>query len=276
MPESLCPVSLGDWLHLCYLAQVPYVPGKQVASVAVEHLLWFDSGPKHATAINDAIRKAHQAHALSDKTSMLRWDACSPQGLKDEMSKENNHVSSQAPTDRVDYLMHLHPSADSRFYSIASEYPRERMDIWLRPWISALYHLGYPVEYRAFVEHGKVIGISSYYPQRVLRYNAAEILLVKSYTERLISYVQPPLEWHHVLVPERLLKGVHFTADFLVTEESKVLFLEGGPPFGMGAHPCCFEDQEIEGLALKPAKPYRRPPTTEELLEEFEKRKQLS
>ena len=44
---------------------------------------------------------------------------------------------------------------------------------------------------------------------------------------------------------------MHFTADFLVTP-NEVLFLEGGPPSFMGAHPCCFENRldRIEGVAL--------------------------
>ena len=30
-----------------------------------------------------------------------------------------------------------------------------------------------------------------------------------------------------------------------------MLFLEGGPPAELGAHPCCFAGDEIEGVALK-------------------------
>ena len=41
-----------------------------------------------------------------------------------------------------------------------------------------------------------------------------------------------------------------FTADFVVGKDGKVLFLEGGPPYGLGAHPCCFEGRDIEGIAL--------------------------
>ena len=35
--------------------------------------------------------------------------------------------------------------------------------------------------------------------------------------------------------------GVHFTADFIATAEG-ILFLEGGPPHELGAHPCCFRE----------------------------------
>jgi len=43
-----------------------------------------------------------------------------------------------------------------------------------------------------------------------------------------------------------------FTADFVVTEDDEVLFLEGGPPHTAlwGAHPCCFVPGNVEGVAL--------------------------
>ena len=45
--------------------------------------------------------------------------------------------------------------------------------------------------------------------------------------------------------------GVHFTADFIVTGKDEILFLEGGPPHELGAHPCCFQPGEIQGVALE-------------------------
>ncbi len=45
--------------------------------------------------------------------------------------------------------------------------------------------------------------------------------------------------------------GVHFTADFIVTSKDEILFLEGGPPHELGAHPCCFQPGEIQGVALE-------------------------
>lgn len=46
------------------------------------------------------------------------------------------------------------------------------------------------------------------------------------------------------------------TLDFLLTHEGQLLFIEGGPGFGYGAHPCCFYDsgtqtvKPIVGLCL--------------------------
>ena len=44
---------------------------------------------------------------------------------------------------------------------------------------------------------------------------------------------------------------VHFTADFVMTEDEGVMLLEGGPPHFAGAHPCCFKQRgAIKGMAL--------------------------
>ena len=40
------------------------------------------------------------------------------------------------------------------------------------------------------------------------------------------------------------------TADFTATAEG-MLFLEGGPPHELGAHPCCFREGRISGVALE-------------------------
>ncbi len=45
------------------------------------------------------------------------------------------------------------------------------------------------------------------------------------------------------------LDKVSATLDFLVSSEGEVLFLEAGPPFGAGAHPCSVMEQPITGYA---------------------------
>ena len=123
------------------------------------------------------------------------------------------------------------------------EYPRETIPVWQRPWVEKLILDGYPVEYRAFVRDGHVAGVSNYYPQRPLRRMQRHLGKVVNMTLELIRNVEPPFLWHET--PLRLTSGldpdgVHFTADFLVDKYDRVLFLEGGPPHELGAHPCCF------------------------------------
>ena len=74
---------------------------------------------------------------------------------------------------------------------------------------------------------------------------------MREQTERLIQAVRTPFQWH--LKPslrELDQDGVHFTADFIATAEG-ILLLEGGPPHELGAHPCCFQEGQISGVALE-------------------------
>ena len=144
---------------------------------------------------------------------------------------------------------------DVRAYDIIFDYPRESVPVWQRPWVRPMMELGYPVEYRAFVRDGELRGISSYYPQRPLSKYPEHLDEVREATERLTAHARPPFLWHTTTMldgTELDLAGVHFTADFLVSEYGEVLFLEGGPPCELGAHPCCFRPGEIEGIALDP------------------------
>lgn len=52
--------------------------------------------------------------------------------------------------------------------------------------------------------------------------------------------------------------GVHGTADFIATSDG-ILFLEGGPPHFMGAHPCCFPAGATTGVALENAQERQAP-----------------
>ena len=135
---------------------------------------------------------------------------------------------------------------------------------WIRD--RMIMSAGYPVEYRAFVANGRVAGISNYYPQRPLRKRQDEIDAVNALASRLATalaetrrqVVWPmPLPGHpEGAEAEKAEPGtaerVHFTADFVITEDEGAMLLEGGPPHFGGAHPCCFEHREaIEGVALE-------------------------
>jgi hypothetical protein len=37
-----------------------------------------------------------------------------------------------------------------------------------------------------------------------------------------------------------------FTADFCLAPDGRLIFLEGGPPWGQGAHPCCFDPEKLK------------------------------
>ena len=61
---------------------------------------------------------------------------------------------------------------------------------------------GYPVEYRAYVEDGKLLGISNYYPQRPLPHVPEHIKAVSEMTQRFIAAAPTPFLCRIVQVGE--------------------------------------------------------------------------
>ena len=240
--ENFCPISLGDWLNLCRSAEVPHVPAAQVTQVQREDYLHFDTEGEHRARLGQ-VWKAIQS-ARKDN-HMMRLDCCADGELKYRMSRgDSGGFQPEFGAIILD---------DMRSYDMVSEYPRENIPIWQRPWAETQVIDGYPVEYRAYVRDGKLQGISSYYPHRPLPRFPEHLKAVKNCTERLIQNAQTPFLWHHTLMFQDNpidRAGIHFTADFLVTTQGETLFLEGGPPHELGAHMCCFRPGEIEGVAL--------------------------
>ena len=205
---------------------------------------------------------------------MLRWDCCASGNLKLALS-EGTPLTEIPP--RVRNALPI----DMRLLDILVDWPRIELPVLKRPWLTnPLVVDGYPVEYRAFVEDGEIAGISSYYPQRPLRRNDRELAAVRKMTEALIATVETPFEWlksadadlrtsevihgmagklKNAPTPKKPRidpNGIHFSADFIATNSPEgVLFLEGGPPHFMGAHPCCFEPGKVRGIALTPGTP---------------------
>ena len=241
--SRFCPVSLADWIRVCESAGVPYVPATKVAEMLKEDYLRFDTEGEHVGRLVEVIRKVEEAVAESDGPVMARMDFCSSLTIK-------YRLGSGSPEHRAEFA--LLKLDDPRAFDIMSEYPREAIPVFIRPWVDALVVDDYPVEYRAFVRGGALIGISSYYPQRPLRHSKKELGAVREMTLRLLEAVEAPFEWHRPMFGDGGLdlSGVHFTTDFMVTADGSAVFLEGGPPHEMGAHPCCFAAGKIDGVAL--------------------------
>lgn len=242
-PERFCPVSLGDWLDLCRRAGVRCVPALKIAEFLREDYLAFDQQGEHQERLQEA-QQAIRAARLEGE-HMMRLDCCFGTEIKYRMG--SGEPACLPSFQEIDI-------GDPRAYDIILEYPREAVPVWQRPWVRPLVEDGYPVEYRAYVRDGGIQGISSYYPQRPLAEHPEHLEAVREMTERLIAHAGAPFVWNAtpMLYAEQLdLSQVHFTADFLVSEYGDVLFLEGGPPHELGAHPCCFRPGEISGIALE-------------------------
>ena len=242
-PERFCPISLGDWLSICQMAGVRHVPARKVTELIRDDYLAFEQreGEHH-----ERLQAAEQAimAAVRDGGHMMRLDCCSGDEIKYRMS-----IGEPECLPGFQEIV----IGDIRAYDIVFEYPRDTVPVWQRPWVRPMLELGYPVEYRAYVRDGEIQGISNYYPQRPLPEYPGHLEAVREMTERLIEHVQPPFLWHTTGMLDGTpldLARAQFTADFLVSEYGEVLWLEGGPPHELGAHPCCFRPGEIAGIAL--------------------------
>ena len=228
-PERFNVVSLGAWIPLCETVSLPFVPAEPVASIDIRLLMNWDveQGP----ALREFFTTIERAKRPG---TMLRWDCCAPSDVKARLAA-GRPAWSPALTDHFTI-------DDARAFTIITEYPGDTMKVWRRPWMDAAVVDRYPVEYRVFVEAGTVIGISSYYPQRplkqedtlqdVFRLNIVAGTLIRGLAGKTIVHPPPG---------DRGPGGLSFTADFMRLRDGSLLFLEGGPAFGSGAHPCCFE-----------------------------------
>ena len=243
--RQFCPISLLEWLEVSARADVPAVEGKAISSVRTRDFEYWDQiGSPEQVRLNEGLV---QACELAEKNTMVRYDCCSGDAIKIGLSRGEWKWQQE----------YAYPEVDSdRLLTIIGDFPREELAIVQRPWVPQMIVENYPVEYRVFVRDGEVVGISNYYPQRELPRYDEHLALVRRYTDALIAELQGPFLWHSGMVfamgKDKLdLDGIHFTVDYIVDENGEVLFLEGGPPAELGAHPCCFAGDEIEGVALK-------------------------
>ena len=256
--DRFCPIALTDWLAATERAGIPHVPGTAVAEFERADLQHHEYQGPHQDRLDAAFFSAaaecriyREQHASGE--TMMRWDCCASGNLKMALSDGQPDVPAA--------VRNALP-IDMRLLEILDEYPRVTLAAVVRPWVTdILLWNRWPVEYRAFVENGRLIGISSYYPQRPLRRDDDELRSVARMTEALIGAVEGPFDWpirqNEFFMEQKYPApdiadpdGAHFTADFLATERG-MLFLEGGPPWFMGAHPCCFEGRgKIRGVSL--------------------------
>lgn len=171
--------------------------------------------------------------------------------------------------------------SDHRTVEAAAKGPEGAIRFVARPWVKASRYVvdhdphraqtpfqgkgAWPAEWRAFVEDGKVVGVSYYYgwTGEVSQENAVVALEVREIAQRMVNVAMERRLWPrhadvemarrsqnpHLLASEKFQESMRIfgretvscTLDFIETAHGLML-LEGGPgasPVG-GGHPCAF------------------------------------
>lgn len=251
------PMNLMHWIDLCERAKVPYVPAEVIASVPTADIVRFDHDPPPetvATFFGEVKEKVASLKLRSYSPRwMVRWSCCACEYLK---WKRGTGVVEYDPR-----FLELDID-DPRAFDIIMHYPDTIVSAIARPWLNLRMIRSYPVEFRVFVEHNCIRGISNYYPQRPMKGVDLTAMMIRrlewieEFVESMIRAQMKPLNWPALETygPDLPLTENHWTADFVVTRCGDVLFLEGGPPHTLnwGADPCCFAPGKTDGRALKP------------------------
>jgi len=237
-PGVFNAVSLLEWIKVVEKAGVPYIPAYVKTSVPIDVLIRHD---EHHPGDAIHARKFYDDIADVKPNHMLRWDCGASEKLKKAMHEAKGMY--------VEDVRHLTP-ADTRLFTLLTGYPGEEIAVVERPWILARSEDGRPVEYRVFIENNNITGISSYYVQRPIAVNMPELLDCINKADKIVKTCLRDALVPWALGYEKLFNAgqVSCTLDFLIEERTgKAIFIEAGPAFGAGAHPCCFEHNVING-----------------------------
>lgn len=232
--------SIEEWIELANASGVPAIPAEVVLKIPVDVLRRVEEPRKGDEVHAAALKKAMDA--VPDGF-MLRWDCCAAESLKAGMHEGAISIAS---------MKALTPF-DMRFQSILFEYPNEVISVVQRPWVDARKVESHPVEYRVFVENDTVIGVSNYYVQRGLALNDAvqhEIETCIQFSKQIIktAKLRNTMPWLGPYAKANLDPSqMACSLDFLVTQSGEVQFIEAGPAFRAGAHPCCFDAHKVDG-----------------------------
>jgi len=253
LPANAFPAaSLTAWMEAAHRAGVPLVPAQCVAELNIDALLRSDD--PRAEGAQEVLKQLAAINAALPADRMLRWDCCASYALKDAMAE------GQAPTPQERGI-----DIDLRSFDLLFEFPAEDIAVLQRPWVQAQELNGFPIEFRVFVADGRVHAVANYYLQRPLPDTPAIRSAVKAAvasTEAIVAQLQAEgLSPHMPFQPPQAQPSFRATLDFLVDEQGQVLFLEAGPGWGQGAHPCAFLQpdgrtvDEVAGLKLGSGEP---------------------
>ena len=214
-------VALNDWLIRCQEAGIPTVPAKMCPFTASSKAIL----QGHHDELKAIDHWTSENLNIGSGSAIWRWTLCAPITIKAAMSHPGLPVRLGTPLENIQ---------DKRFQSILAACSKagiSTVTTVIRPWIQAATESDFPVEFRVFVTQSGTTSTTSYYTERRL---SKKWLAYAKKASSLAKLLRP-------LVPER----VSYSADFLVTKNMQVLFLEGGPPPEFGGDPCLLSPSEI-------------------------------
>jgi hypothetical protein len=280
--------------------ELPAVLARRLQKVAREQFPDAEASAPEETPDPEAVRE--KLAAAMDEVPygyMVRHVRCGPSSLK--ALAGCGASGPEAPEVRFGADLEVGPgwvrlgnrrlvdAADKRFVEGYSQGPNGPSVFVARPWVQASrFFVGedphrhgtqfagkgvWPAEWRAFVENGEVIGVSSYYAWcgQATPENARMALKVRAAAQRIIDETRRQNAVPVYMDVEFVRDSAHFTdvaarfprdaiactLDFIETKdggsEDGLLFLEGGPAYTRagGGHPCGFAGLERpEGVAF--------------------------
>lgn len=207
---------LSVWLARCAQAGIQAVPAIFSQDISVDEIFAAVDGKGDPVTIDQA--RTWLGENLKPGT-MWRWEQCAPLDLKSTMANGGS------ADERIDFSVD-----DPRLIDILFENNCATTKLAVRPVVAIQRHEGYPVEFRCYVSGPDQVAVSNYYPQMGLpgsfrgRAEKAGALALKLYP----------------------FVGSGYTSDFCLTPDNELVFLEGGPPWSAGAHPCCFSPDDLQ------------------------------
>jgi hypothetical protein len=214
-------LQLSKWLERCKASGIPAVPAVFSDDIQISEIFDRIDGKLSGATLSAAAEwlKTHLKPGY-----MWRWEQCAGLELKSAMA-HGQEVPNQMELD-VD---------DPRLCDILYEVALRTTKLAVRPIVPILRHKGYPVEFRCYVAAPGQVAVSNYYPQTDLTGFETQAQQAGELALKLYPYV-----------------NTGYTADFCLS--NGLLFLEGGPPWGAGAHPCCFNPEQVlpGRIVLKP------------------------
>lgn len=251
--------SLTQWVALAEQAGIAMVSARVAMSLPVTLIMSDGDIPVQHEAVAAQLRSLQ---AELKPNEMARFEYAASMDLKAAMA---NGIEQSNVEDG--YRSLASALYCPRLMELAYTFPASSVDVLVRPWVDARMHETHPVEYRVFVQDGQVKGVANYYIQRDLPDDAqvrAEIAQVIAASRKLIAHGMQSRTVPYNAESEDP-RNFSCSLDFLVSQESgEVLFLEAGPAFGFGAHPCAFINNRVTcGQASSEGMPAREMIVTE-------------